>query len=343
MLRIGLIGFGMAGQVFHAPTIRAVSGIELACILERSGELARQKYPDVPAVRTLEELLADNSIQVCVVATPNVSHFELARRCLLAGRDVVVDKPFTVTSQEAQQLIDLARQRKRLLTVFQSRRWDGDFRTVRKIVEAGELGKIVEYECRYDRFRPNPKPGWRERPAPGSGVLFDLGAHLIDQALVLFGAPQAVTAELLRQRESSEVDDAFDVFLEYPGLRVALRARILAYAPGPHFTVHGTQGSFLKYGMDPQEEILKKGEPVPWGAHWGEDSQEFWGTLSRVGEAPQRVKTEAGDYRGFYQNLRDGIVEGKPLAVQPDTALQVIRIIELARRASEQHCRVALR
>ena len=165
MVRVGLIGFGMAGQVFHAPTIRVVAGIELACILERSGLLASQKYPDVRVVRTLEQLLADKTIAVCVVTTPNTSHFDLARRCLLAGRHVVVDKPMATTSREAAELIELARQQKRLLTVYQNRRWDGDFRTVKKIVESGALGRLAEYETRYDRFRPHPKPGaWREEP-----------------------------------------------------------------------------------------------------------------------------------------------------------------------------------
>jgi scyllo-inositol 2-dehydrogenase (NADP+) len=341
MVRVGLIGFGMAGQVFHAPTIRAVPGMELACILERSGSLARQRYPEVRVARTLEELLADQTIAVCVVATPNISHFDLARRCL-AGRHVVVDKPFTTRSQEAQALIELANQQHRLLTVFQSRRWDGDFKTVRKIVDSGALGKIVEFEVRYDRFRPDPKPGWRERPEPGSGVLFDLGAHLIDQALVLFGAPQAIMAKIFCQRECSQVDDAFDVCLEYPDLRVMLRARILAYAPGPHFLMHGSRGSFIKYGMDPQEEVLKKGEPVGWGPHWGEEAEEHWGTLSVVGESPRRVRTEPGDYRGFYENVREAIVHGAALAVKPEEALRSIRVIELARQSSESNCRVVL-
>jgi predicted dehydrogenase len=327
----------MAGQVFHAPTIRVVAGMELACILERSGSLASQKYPDVRVVRTLEELLADETIAVCVVTTPNTSHFELARRCLLAGRHVVVDKPIATTSREAAALIELARQQKRLLTVYQNRRWDGDFRTVKKIVESGVLGRLAEYETRYDRFRPDPKPGaWREEPGPGSGTLFDLGSHLLDQALLLFGAPRAVTADVFCQRESSRVDDAFDVCLEYPGLRAMLRARVLALAPGPHFLLHGTQGSFVKYGMDPQEERLKKGE-IPQGRAWGEESEEFWGTLSLADGSPgKKIKTEAGDYAGFYANLCDVVEHGAALAVAPEEALRTMQVIELAQQSSRE-------
>ena len=340
MVRVGLIGFGLAGQAFHAPVIRSVPGLELACILERSGSRAREKYPQVRVVRTLEELLADESIRLCVIATPNPSHFDLARRCLLAGRHVVVDKPFTTTSAEASELIRLARERNRLLTVYQIRRWDGDFQTVRKIVESGVLGQVVEYEARYDRFRPSLKANaWRERPEPGSGVLFDLGPHLIDQALVLFGSPQTISASAFVQREGSHVDDAFDVAMEYPGTRVLLRARMLAYSPGPHFLIHGTKGSFVKYGMDPQEGPLRRGE-VPdgpdWGPHWGEEPAEQWGTLAAEGEGSRKVKTDAADYRLFYANMRNAIVQGTPLVVTAEQAARVIRVIELAHQSSSE-------
>ena len=213
MVRVGLIGFGLAGQAFHAPVIRGVPGMELACILERRGTRAREKYPDVRVARTLDELLADKEIQLCVVATPNDSHFELTRACLRAGRDVAVDKPFAPTLKESEELVRLAAERERLITVYQNRRWDGDFGTVKKIVQSGSLGKVAEYECRFDRFRPEPKTdAWRERAdQPGAGVLFDLGPHVIDQALVLLGEPRAITASAFCQRETAQVDDSFDV------------------------------------------------------------------------------------------------------------------------------------
>lgn len=343
MIRVGLIGFGLAGQAFHAPVICGVPGMELACILERRGNVAQEKYPHVRVARTLEQLLADKSIQLCVVATPNDSHFELAQACLLAERDVVVDKPFAPTLAESEVLVRLAAERGRLITVYQDRRWDGDFATVKNIVASGKLGKIVEFEARFDRFRLEPKPNaWRERAdQPGAGVLFDLGPHVIDQALVLFGEPRTITASAFCQRETSQVDDAFDVCLEYSnsgaGLRAMARARIVAFAPGPHFLIHGTKGSFVKYGMDPQEARLR-GENVPqgtdWGADWGEEAESLWGTLSLVGEPSVKVKTERGDYRGFYANVRDAIEKKAPLEVTPQQALRTMRAVMLAHKSS---------
>jgi scyllo-inositol 2-dehydrogenase (NADP+) len=341
MVRVGLMGFGMAGQAFHAPVIRGVPGMELACILERRGTGARERYPEVRVARTAEELLSDQQIQLCVVATQNDSHVELARACLLAGRDVVVDKPFAPTLKEAEELVRLAKERGRLITVYQDRRWDGDFFTVKKLVASGRLGKIVEYECRYDRFRPEPKANaWRERAGQAAaGVLFDLGPHVLDQALVLFGEPLRITASGFYQRETSQVDDAFDVCMEYPGLRATGRARIIAFAPGQHFLIHGTKGSFVKYGMDPQEARLRSENPpqgTDWGADWGEEAESLWGTLSLVGEASVKVKTERGDYRGFYANVRDAIEKKAPLEVTPEQALRTMRAVMLAHKSSRE-------
>ena len=341
MVRVGLIGFGMAGQAFHAPVICGVPGMDLACILERRGTRAQEKYPDVRVARTLDELLGDKDIQLCVIATPNDSHFELAQACLLAGRDVVVDKPFAPTLGEAKELVRLAAEHGRLITVYQDRRWDSDFGTIKKIVQSERLGTIVEYECRFDRFRLEPKPNaWREKvDQPGAGVLFDLGPHVIDQALVLFGEPQAVTASAFCERETSQVDDSFDVCMEYPRLRALGRARIIAYAPGPHFLIHGTKGSFVKYGMDPQEARLRADEypqGTDWGTDWGEETEEWWGTLSLVGEPSVKVKTERGDYRGFYANVRDAIEKKAPLEVTPEQALRTMRAVILAHKSSRE-------
>jgi scyllo-inositol 2-dehydrogenase (NADP+) len=345
MVRVGLIGFGLAGQAFHAPVIRGVQGMELACILERHGSNAQKKYPEVRVARTLDEMLSDKSISLVVVATPNDSHYSYTKACLEAGRHVVVDKPFTPTMAEAEQLVLLAAQRGLLVTVYQDRRWDGEFHTVKDLVKSGTLGEVAEYEARFDRFRLDSKPGaWREKPDyPAAGVLWDLGPHLIDQALVLFGAPESIWAMAFCQRRTAQVDDAFDVHMEYPHLRATLRARIIAYAPGPHLLIHGTEASFIKYGMDPQEEILRSDhcpDGLDWGADWGVESEDRWGTLSRVGGEVRKVKTARGDYRGYYANVRDAIEKGAPLDVTPEQALRTERALLLAHKSSREGRRV---
>lgn len=341
MVRVGLIGFGLAGQAFHAPVIRGVRGMELACILERHTSNAQKRYPEVRVARTLDELLSDKTINLCVVATPNDSHFSYTKACLEAGRDVVVDKPFTPTMAEAEQLVQLAVERGRLITVYQDRRWDGAFLTVKEFVRAGVLGEVAEYEVRFDRFRLDAKANaWREKADfPAAGVLWDLGPHLLDGALVLFGEPEKISASAFCQRETSQVDDAFDVCMEYPRLRAMLRARIIAYAPSHHLLLHGTEGSFVKYGMDPQEEILRSEncpDGLDWGENWGLEPKERWGTLSRVNEPPRKVPTERGDYRGFYSNVRDAIEKGTPLDVTPDQALRTMRALLLAHKSSRE-------
>jgi scyllo-inositol 2-dehydrogenase (NADP+) len=341
MVRVGLIGFGLAGQAFHAPVIRGVPGMELACILERHTSNSKKRYPEVRVARSLDEMLSDKSIQLCVVATPNDSHFSYTKACLEAGRDVVVDKPFTPTMAEAEELVRLAATKGRLVTVYQDRRWDGAFLTVKKLVASGALGRVAEYEARFDRFRLDAKPGaWREvADFPAAGVLWDLGPHLLDGALVLFGEPETISATALRQRETSTIDDAFEVFFEYPQTIATLRARIIAYAPSHHLLVHGTQGSFVKYGMDPQEEILRS-EKCPdgldWGADWGLEPESRWGTLSRVGGAIEKVRTERGDYRGFYANVRDAIEKSSPLDVTPEQALRTMRALLLSHKSSRE-------
>ena len=338
-IQVGLVGFGLAGRVFHAPMIRALPGLMLAAILERRGDEAQRRYPDVRVVRSLDEMLAIESIRLIVVATPNTSHYDIAAQCLQAGRHVVVDKPFATTYLEAAELARIARQSQRLLTVFQNRRWDGDFRTIGKLVSKHTLGRIVLFESHFERFRPHLRPGaWRESTDPGSGILFDLGPHLIDQALVLFGPPLALTADVRTEREGATADDAFDVVLHYPHHRAVLRSSMLACDPGPRFTVYGAEGSYVKYGLDPQEDALVRGE-TPRDNSWGLEPEERWGTLtlSRDGAITRaRIATQAGDYRRYYENVRDAIVSGTPLDVTPEQALTVMRLLELARQSSQE-------
>jgi scyllo-inositol 2-dehydrogenase (NADP+) len=339
IIRVGLAGFGVAGRTFHAPVIRAVPGLRLTSIVQRRGNTARETYPDVRAVPSVDELLADEAIRLVVIATPNASHYPLAMQCLLAGRDVVVDKPFTTTSSEAQELDELARSKGRVLSVYQNRRWDGDFLTVQRLIGSGDLGRLAVFESHYDRYRLARRPGaWREAAGPGSGVLFDIGSHLVDQALTLFGMPEAIAADVRIERDDAVVDDAFDIMLRYPKLRVLLRATMLACAPGPRFVLNGTLGTYIKYGMDPQEDALKAGT-TPGIGGWGEEDETHWGTLTLSGETEtlrRALRTEVGDYRQFYANVRDAISGRAPLIVTAEQATRVIRLLELARESSKQ-------
>ena len=339
-LGVGLIGYGVAGRVFHAPVIAAVEGLRLLKVVERRAEESRRRYPWVEVVRDADTLFEDEAVELVVVATPNESHFELARRALAAGRHVVVEKPFAVTSAEAEELTGLARDRGRVVTAYHNRRWDGDFLTVRRILGDGLLGRLLEYESRYDRFRDEPRPGaWRERAGPGAGLLYDLGPHLIDQALVLFGRPRAVEADVRRERSFAVTDDFFDITLHYDrGPRVKLSAGMLARDPTPRFRLRGDAGSFVKYGLDPQEAALKEGR-TPAGPGWGAEPPEQWGTLDTKTDGAhttRRVETLAGRYQDFYRDVAAAIRGRAEPAVKPEDARDVIRIIELAFRSSAE-------
>lgn len=337
MIAVGLVGFGFAGRVFHAPVISAVPGLRLRAIVQRSGNDAKAIYPQADIVRSVEELLAIDEIRMVVIATPNTSHYELAKECLLAGRDVVVDKPFATTYAEAAEMVELARQRGRLLTVYQNLRSNGDFRTIRQLLAANRLGRVALYESHFDRYRLQLRPGaWRERADPGSGVFFDLGVHLIDQAMVLFGRPQAITADIRIERAEAVVDDAFDVILHYPRMRAMLRASVIAVAPDLRFLVRGEGGAFVKYGIDPQEEALRQGK-VPRDDTWGREPQSKWGTLyspSADGVATEVVPTLPGDYRLFYENVRDAMDGAASPEISHEQMLDVMHALELAQESS---------
>lgn len=333
MLDVGLVGFGTAGRVFHAPVIRAVDGLRLAVIVRRGGEPAAG-YPGVAVVRSVDELLT-RPVDLVVIATPNASHHPIARQCLLAGRHVVVDKPLATTVAEAEALVRLGRETGRLLSVYQNRRYVGDFVTLQQIVAGGALGRVTAFESHFDRFRPGLKAdAWREQPLPGSGVWFDLGSHLLDQALVLFGVPQAVSADIRVERDGAAVDDAFDVTLHYPRLRGYLRASMLAASPGPTFAVHGTAGSFVKYGLDPQEAALKAGR-TPDEPDWDQEPPERYGILTTPRGA-RPIPTIPSSFTRYYENVRDAALGKAQPAVTPEHALAVMRGLELAARSSRE-------
>jgi scyllo-inositol 2-dehydrogenase (NADP+) len=340
MIDIGLIGFGLAGRSFHAPVISAVPGLRLAAIVQRHGDEASSLYPSARIVRDLEELLELPEIRLIVVATPNDTHFPFAQKCLEAGRDVVVDKPFTSTLAEAQTLVRLARERARFITVYQNRRFDGDFQSVQEVAASGILGRIVRFESNYDRFRPQLKVGaWRERSGPGTGILSDLAPHLIDCALLLFGLPEAVTADIRSEREDAVTDDSFDLTLRYrDGVRAVLRATMLAAASRPRFILHGTRGAYIKGAFDWQEPKLRAGR-IPWEeTPTPAEVEQNSGVLTLANpDGPvteRRVPPGTRDFRDFYANVRDVLLGKATPAVSPEHALNVMGILELARESS---------
>jgi len=344
VINVGLIGFGLAGRAFHAPVIHAVPGLRLAAIVQRSGNGAAELYPDARIVRSVDDLLAISQIQLVVIATPNDTHYPIARQCLAAGRDVVVDKPLTPTLEEALELVKFSQERGRLLTVYQNRRYDGDFQAVQQIIAGGKLGRLVRFESNYDRFRPQLKANaWRERSGPGTGILFDLAPHLIDHALLLFGLPQAITADIRTEREHAVADDSFDLTLHYSGgLRAVLRATMLAAVTRPRFILHGTSGAYVKHAFDVQEPKLRAGR-LPWNETPSEaEQEENSGVLTLVnadgGTTQQLVPPAPSDYRSYYANIRDVLLGTAAPAIAPQHALNVMRILELARESSVRQC-----
>lgn len=319
MIRVGLVGYGLAGAVFHEPLIRASERMELAAVLTSREHPLR--------VASLDELLERSDL--VVVASPNQTHFPIAQRSLSAGRHVVVDKPFTNTVEEADALIAFAGEKQRLLTVFQNRRLDGDFLTVRKLL--ARIGDVSLFEANWDRFRPAIKQGWREIPEPGGGVLADLGSHLIDHALQLFGLPEAIEADVQAQRAEARVDDYFDLILHYGRMRVCVRCSTLVAEPRPRFALHGSGGSFVKFGIDVQEAQLRSGMD-PRDPRFGVDERDGWFTSADGTRAP--VPTERGRYLDYYEAVASAILDGGPVPVDPADARDGLMLIDLARRAA---------
>ncbi len=343
-IRAGLVGFGMAGRVFHGPLLSSVDGIELAAVMERSADRAAERYPGVKVYRRLEEILADGSLDFFVVATPSATHFEVARQILQAGKNVVVDKPMSVASAQVAELIGLARERKVLLAPFQNRRWDGDFLTVKKVLADGSLGQLVHFESRFDRWRPLAPTDrlWKEDPSSG-GVLVDLGSHLVDQALALFGKPESIGAELLREREWARVNDGFEIRLRYPSFAVVLGANCLSLPAGPRFHLRGSRGNYWKQGLDPQEAALNKVKRIE-DPHWGEEPRSEWGVLhveANGATVTRPVESIPGDYRLYYAGIRDALLGKAPLPVAAVDAWRTARILEWAQQSSESRREIA--
>lgn len=332
--KVALIGYGLAGAAFHAPLIAATSGLRLAAIVtsdEGRRARGRLEHPDAELLERADEIWARaDDYDLVVVAAPNRAHVPLALAALDAGLHVVVDKPLAPTAEEARLVVERARELGLLLTVFQNRRWDGDFQTLRELVEQEAFGKVHRFESRYERWRPEVGGGWRERPAAeeAGGLLFDLGSHLVDQALLLFGPVEDVYGEIERRRPGAQVDD--DVFLALrheSGVRSHLWMSVLAAQPGPRFRVLGERAAFVKHGMDVQEEALRAGRK-PDEPNWGEEPEDRWGLLG-VGDELRKVRTRPGSYDAFYAGVSQSLQDGTPPPVDAEDAVRVLEVLRL--------------
>ncbi len=331
-MNVALLGYGFAGKTIHAPLIRSVPGLELTTVVSSNAAKVKTDLPEVRVIGLADEAFGDSSVDVVVIATPNDTHFDLGRRALAAGKHVVIDKPFTVTVAQAEELSAAAEKARRLLSVFHNRRWDSDFLTVRKLIGSGELGDVMYFESHYDRYRPQVQVRWRESAGAGTGIWYDLGSHLADQALELFGAPDGVYADLGIQRSGAEAVDYFHVLLRYGRRRVVLHGSNLFVESSLRFAVHGTLGSYVKRGMDTQEAALRRGEP-PGSPGWGVDAQHG---MLHTEDGARTVPTIPGDYREYYRAILRAVRDGAPNPVPATDGVAVMRMIETGIRSSEE-------
>lgn len=337
-----LCSFGMSGALFHAPFIAAHPKFSLFGVLERSKSLAQKEYPHIKTFRTLEDLLKEDTIELVILNTPNITHYQMAKDILNSGKHLVVEKPFTTTVTEANELIALAKEKQVELSVFHNRRWDSDFLTVQSVLNQGKLGDIVEAELHYDRYEPNLSyKVHKETPTKGVGSLYDLGSHLIDQALQLFGIPKSVFAHIDAFRENSKVDDYFDLKLFYPSHTVTLKSSYFVREPLPAYILHGTNGSFIKHRSDIQEATLKMGVS-PNSEDWGIEPTSAQGLLHYMNQEESQkefIHSEKGNYMMYYDGIYNAIRNNGPLPVSADDGRLVIQIIEAA-KTSNAHKKV---
>lgn len=343
MIRVGVVGFGLAGRVFHAPLVSSVPGLELAAVVERSKNIAAERYPGIATYRSVEDLLADRSIQLVVVATPNSTHFPVAMQALGAGKHVVVDKPMGMTADEIAQMMELAGGLGRQCIPFHNRRWDSDFQTIQKVIHEGSLGMLVHVASSFDRWRPGLSTrAWKEDVTEG-GLLLDIGPHLTDQALTLFGLPDSISAEVRTERDCDGAPDAFTIRMHYyTGLIVTLSANCLSSLARPRFHLRGTRGNFWKWGLDPQEEALGRLTRIE-TADWGREPESAHGTLSAEADgrlAESRIPSIPGDYRKFYEGVREAILGNSPPPVRAVEAWRAAKLLEWAAESARKDAHV---
>lgn len=342
-IRVGLVGYGFASKTFHAPLISGTAEMELAAVSSSDAGKVHADWPSVQVVSDPQALFDDPTLQLIVIPTPNDTHFPLAKAALNAGKHVVVDKPFTVTLSQARELDALAKAKGLLLSVFHNRRWDSDFLTVKALLADGTLGDVRYFESHFDRFRPTVQQRWREQKGAGSGIWYDLGPHVVDQALQLFGSPVAITLDAAELRPGAQTTDYFHCTLTYPQRRVVLHASMLVAAESARYQVHGTKGSFVKFGLDPQEDALKAGARPP-QEDWGYDMRDGVLTLAE-GDAmvEKSLLTIPGNYPAYYAGIRDAINGVGENPVQAEEAIQVMELIELGLQSAEKRQTLSLK
>ncbi|HEX8029311.1 MAG TPA: oxidoreductase [Vicinamibacterales bacterium] len=333
-IRVGLIGYGFAGKTFHAPLVRAIEGLSLVAVASSDAAKVHADLPDVTVYPYPDALIAAADIDMIIVATPNDTHAPFSRAALEAGKHVVVDKPFALDLVEARELVRTSERVGQNLWVFHNRRWDSDYLSVKSAIEAGAVGRVVHFESKIDRFRPEVRDRWRERAEAGAGLWFDLGPHLIDQALQLFGLPDSVIASTAKQRDGSLTDDWAHVILTYGERRVILQGAMLVAGGSARFVVHGTAGTLVKRHADQQEAQLLRGI-VPGEPGWGEDADSV---VVHLREATHSIAASVGDQREFYRLVREALLNGGDGPVRPVEALAVMAVIE-AGAASARHGR----
>lgn len=342
-IRVGLVGYGYASKTFHAPLITAVPGMALVAVSSSDAQKVHADWPSVEVVNDPHTLFSRADIDLVVIPTPNDTHFPLAKQALLAGKHVVVDKPFTVTLSQAKELEMVAAHTGKLLSVFHNRRWDSDFLTLKQILHSGSLGEVVYVESHFDRYRPEVRQRWREDGSVGSGIWYDLGPHLLDQALQLFGLPVALNVDLAQLRPGGKATDYFHATLIYPQRRVVLHSSMLVAAESARYMVHGTKGSYIKYGLDPQEDRLKAGERLP-QADWGQDKRDGILTLHQNGvQAEQTVATLPGNYPAYYAAIRAALLGQGENPVPAQQAIHVMELIELGLLSHQERRTVAVK
>jgi predicted dehydrogenase len=343
-IQVGLVGYGISAKVFHAPFIATNNNYQLVSVVERHKEESKEKFPDVQVVKSIDELLQNNAIDLVVITTPNETHFPYAKAALEAGKHVVLEKPVTNTSAEAKQLGEIANGSGKVLSVYQNRRYVSDFLTIQEILDKKLLGDVHTFEGHYDRYRAEARPqAWREHAMPGSGILYDLGPHLLDQVLYLFGLPNTIAADIRMQRPHAKVDDYFDLRLDYGFTKVMLQAGMLVREPGHRYLIHGTKGSFIKSGEDPQEALLRAGE-LPVGDDWGKENAAIYGLLHTEIEGKvirEQYPSHKGDYAAYYKNLYETIANNKPVRERVEHGYNTIRLIELAFESHQKHSTIA--